>query len=131
MNATGFFDEIVQEEQRTFYNTFTALAKFESDQATVANIIDFYASVSPDKELRDKSTELSRKYQDHMNDLNRREDFYQALIDYREKAHSIETQWAWDTLEPIEQRFVNKTIQSMERDGLQLSLEKREDLARI
>lgn len=54
--ATEFVDELVHTEHRTAYNTLTSLAKFESDQATVAAIIDFHSSVSPDKELRDKST---------------------------------------------------------------------------
>lgn len=118
-------------KHRTDYNTITSLAKFESDQGTVAAIIDFYSSVSPDKTLREKSTELSRKYQDHMSELYRREDFYKALVDYRTAAQGIETEWAWDLVEPVEQRFINKVIHSMERDGLQLDELKRNQLAEI
>lgn len=63
--------------------------------------------------------------------MYRREDFYKALIDFRNHSQSIETEWAWETFEPVEQRFINKVIHSMERDGLKLDELKRNQLAEI
>jgi Zn-dependent oligopeptidase len=130
-NATEFVDEIAGRKNSNYRNTIASLAKFESDQATVSAIIDFYSSVSPNKEMREMSTKMSQIYSHFINKLYLREDFYQALIDYRTKANSIESEWDWEKLEPVQQRFVNKVIHSMERDGLKLPADKREKVRKL
>ena len=59
------------------------LAKYESDARTIASIISFYKSVSPDKALRDASIRNVDVFNQKANLLTKNKEYFQCMKDYK------------------------------------------------
>lgn len=57
-----------------------------------------------------------------------REDFYEAMVAYRENSKAT---GEWENLDSEERRFVDKQILAMERSGLNKSKEVRDEVIRL
>lgn len=67
---------IALEGPRTFANTIEPIAKYEYDFYKVAENLMFYKDMSPDKEQRDASLEVSKKFTDFNIAVDMRYDFF-------------------------------------------------------
>ena len=67
---------IALKDPRTFANTIEPIAKFEYDYVKVAENLMFYKDMSTDKEQRDASLEVSKKFTDFAISIEMRFDFF-------------------------------------------------------
>ena len=70
-------------KQKKYQNIIMPFAKYESDTRTIASMIAFYKSVSPDKVLRDASIRNVDEFNQKANLLTKNKEFYQCMNDYK------------------------------------------------
>lgn len=109
----------LQDGEHTFANTVKALANDELISDTLAANCYFPSYVSTDKATRDASTEANKKIEAFGIESNMREDVYQSLLKYKAKG---------EQLGPVDQRLLDKQLETFERNGLGLPKEEREKL---
>jgi Zn-dependent oligopeptidase len=51
-------------EKRTFENTMIQFSQLDADVTAFSGVLGFYASVAPDKKLRDASNDVTKKFND-------------------------------------------------------------------
>lgn len=120
-DAKATHDKIatIPKGSHTWENTVKALEDASALFSTLSANVTFPSSVSPDKAARDASTAAKKTISEFSIDTFAREDLYQAIMAYKAKG---------EKLEPIDQRLLDKTVELFERNGLELSPEKREQL---
>jgi Zn-dependent oligopeptidase len=69
----------VEPESATFDNVILPVAENDNGNALEAKIIAFYSAVSPDKALRDASTNATRQLCDYAIEASMREDMFQLV----------------------------------------------------
>ncbi|KAJ7670262.1 hypothetical protein B0H17DRAFT_948922 [Mycena rosella] len=102
-----------------------ALEAAETAFETVTEISSFYQNVSPNKELRDASTEADSAVRDYSVESSMRLDVYQAKL-AAEK--NIKSSGLWEKLSDEAQRLIEKMILDGKRAGLGLTESKRNTL---
>ncbi|QRV81064.1 metallopeptidase MepB [Ceratobasidium sp. AG-Ba] len=109
-------------EKCTFSTVFLPLALSEAQLDTTVEPLSFYQNVSPDKALRDASTDAEKLVRDFAIESSMRVDVYNALLAAKDKG---------EKLSPEEQRLVDKMILDGKRAGLSLPEDKREELMKL
>ena len=107
-------DKIVAEvkpEQASFRNVILPMAHDENNAALESHILGFYQAVSPNKALRDASTEADKLLDDFSIESSMREDVFD-LVDAVFKKD--------DALDPESRRLLDKDRKDYIRNGLNL-----------
>jgi len=112
----------VRDGEHTFENTLKALADDQAIMATQGTNCSFPSYVSPNKEIRDASTDANVQLETFQIESEMREDVYHAILKFRDTK---------PTLDPQAQRLLDKTIEDFERNGLGLPADKREQLMKL
>ncbi len=99
----------VSRDNASFENVMLPMARDENSMSLETHIIGFYQAVSPDKSLRDASTEADKLLDDFGIESSLREDVF-GLVDAVLKKG--------DKLEPESQRLLEKDHKSYVRNGL-------------
>lgn len=85
----------------------------------------FYKDMSTDKDQRDASLEVSKKFTDFAISIEMRYDFFQAIQAYKKAA--VENN-EWNSLDDESKRYVEKMIEDFDRNGMGLPEEEREKI---
>eukprot|EP00741_Cyanophora_paradoxa_P006272 tig00000989_g6081.t1 len=109
----------VPAEDASFEKVIAPIARDEARWATFDCMVTFPAYVSPDKDVRKASTDCDKRLKEFQIELSMREDVYKSVMAFKTRGEKLDAE---------DQRFVDKLIQSFERNGLNLSAEKREQL---
>lgn len=122
--SVAFNDYVAAIETPTIENVLLKGAELENNQSLRSNMITFYLHVSASKELREASTEATRKLEESSIEQGLRLDVYQV---YKKLLESVDKK----QLDPETYRLLEKTCNSFKRNGLDLSEEKRDALKRL
>ncbi|KAK7468962.1 metalloendopeptidase [Stygiomarasmius scandens] len=114
------------ESECKFRSVFLALADARTQLEDVSELLAFYKSVSPDKELRDASNDSETLKQEFDVESSMRLDVFAAKL---AAERNIRASGEWDELNAEERRLVDKMILDGKRAGLALGDEKRQQLA--
>ena len=85
--------------------------------------IAFLKEVTDIKEIREYTYKFGPEFTKLQRDQNRREDFYHAILDYKNVA---DKDGSFNKLDKESKRFIENLIRDFKDDGLDLSPEKRE-----
>ncbi|EDV27240.1 uncharacterized protein TRIADDRAFT_22587 [Trichoplax adhaerens] len=107
----------------TYENCIKTLADFSADSSAIRSSIDFPQHVSPDKEIRNASTEAERKLSEVEVEISMRQDVYDNIKAFDEKLGQ--------TLTGEVKRFVSRLIRNGKRNGLHLDKEIRDQITVI
>ena len=109
--------------EATFANTLGALSNVHRELAPLVNNVIFPSNVSPDKEMRGKSSEAEVMIEKAIVEAEMRVDVYESVMDFMNRCGN--------ELEGEDKRLADKAVRSFKRNGLMLSEEKRAKLADI
>lgn len=106
-------------------NVVKVLADIDCESSTEGNMLDFFQHVSPHKDLREASTESTRKMSAFEVEMSMRVDVFRALkaLDQKEEEKS--------KLSPEGRRYLARLIRNGKRNGLDLSENVQEELKNI
>ena len=111
----------LEKDKRNFENTALAFDNIYNDLNSVEGPIYLMANVHPDNDIRNTSNSEISVFSKFFNDLTLDEKLYRAFKDYSTTEEA-------KNLTDYKKRLVTKTIEDFERDGLNLSPEKRSEL---
>jgi Zn-dependent oligopeptidase len=117
-------DSIVESKTFDFKSTFEALALADGKAATASTECVLPALVSPDKESRDAASQSKKQLYEMWQTVYARKDVYDVL---RQCSMNSST----PKLHAQQQRFVEKTLQAFERNGMALPEDKRAELTEL
>lgn len=105
-----------------FANVIEPLAELEAQQFPLVQSCVFRKYVSPAEDVRKASLEAERRIDAHVSVCSKREDVYRVV-----KAVMYKGDW----ISPEAKQFVQFLVQDFERNGLNLTSTKREELQRL
>ena len=114
-------DKIVAEikpEQASFRNVILPMAHDDNNAALESHILGFYQAVSPDKALRDASTEADKLLDEFSIESSMREDVFELVEAVFKKD---------EALDPESRRLLEKNRKNYIRNGLNLSAGPKRD----
>lgn len=119
-NMTKTIDNIVQVQNnsRTFGNTIQPLINTEITLEPYEHYFSFAMNFHPDKEVRDKATELEKVLDEFYIEIGLRKDLYQAQLSYY---NSQNYQNDKNNLTDEEIRYLEHSIRDSRRNGLDLN----------
>jgi len=126
--ATGreAYDYVVAVHRRgtapTFANTLQVLADYDSQAYALHSMSTFPKDVSPDKAMRDASTEASNKLNKFGVECSMRLDVFESIKRFADTSPS---------LEPEQQRLLERTLRDYRRNGMDLADEQRDQVKAI
>lgn len=112
----------VKPETATFSNVILPLARNANTVSRTLPVLSFYEAVSPDEGLQDASTQAKTLYADFEIEMNTHEGMF-ALVDAVVRKN--------ENLESEEKRLLERYHRSFLRNGLGVTLEKRERFKEI
>ncbi|KAI9146266.1 hypothetical protein BKA69DRAFT_1162856 [Paraphysoderma sedebokerense] len=123
LNTKTVYDGVaaVKPEECDFDKVIAPIAISENENFSQQTMCSFMKYVSPDKAVRDASTDATKKIQDFQIELSMREDVYKSV-------HAASAHRDISKLDSESQRLVKKLVLDFERNGLALPVEKREKL---
>ncbi len=111
----------IKKDKRTFENTALAFDNIYDDLNNVLGPVYLMGNVHPDNDIRNTSNAEIGEFSKFFNELSLDEKLYTAFKDYSTSDEA-------KNLTGYKKRFVTKTVADFERDGLNLSPEKRNEL---
>ncbi|KAM9963615.1 hypothetical protein ACTFIW_006851 [Dictyostelium discoideum] len=117
----------IPKEKRTFANTFEATDKLDVKFRNIESSLTFLANASTDEKVRDVANEVEATLSKYSIATSMREDLYQAYVDCCKQNNDFKE----SDLSKEQLRYVSKTLEGFEKNGLQLPKEKREKLKEI
>ncbi|KAJ1927281.1 metalloendopeptidase [Tieghemiomyces parasiticus] len=108
-------------DQATFENVLQPLGQHENDTTGELMVITFFQHTSPDKALRDASTEVEKRLQEFEIECAMREDVYKVVDAVYQRTDRA-------ALAPEDRRLLEKTHLDFRRNGLALPKDKQEQL---
>ncbi|MCP3905561.1 MAG: Zn-dependent oligopeptidase [Planctomycetes bacterium] len=112
----------VPDRQRTFDNTVGALDDLIAQLEIDSNMTMFMTYVSTDAEERARGQQAEQDWTNWVIDLAKREDLYRAVRSYADTNPSLEGE---------QRRLLEHTLRDYRRAGMELSSERRDELARV
>ncbi|QRV96695.1 metallopeptidase MepB [Ceratobasidium sp. AG-Ba] len=109
-------------EKCNFITVFLPLALADDQFTATTQPVTFYENVSPDKAIRDASTEARKMTREFDVESLMRLDIYKALLSAKAKA---------EELSPEEQRLVDQMILNRKRAGLSLREDQRKEVTQL
>ncbi|KAL0385411.1 UNVERIFIED_CONTAM: putative thimet oligopeptidase [Sesamum radiatum] len=106
----------------TYANTILPLVELEAQQFPLIQSCAFPKLVSASEDIRKASTEAERRIDAHVSGCSKREDVYRVI-----KAFTARGDWMSSEVK----RFAQYLVQDFERNGLNLTSTKREELQRL
>ncbi|KAL2253718.1 UNVERIFIED_CONTAM: putative thimet oligopeptidase [Sesamum indicum] len=106
----------------TYSNTILPLVELEAQQFPLIQSCAFPKLVSASEDIRKASTEAERRIDAHVSGCSKREDVYRVI-----KAFTARGDWMSSEVK----RFAQYLVQDFERNGLNLTSTKREELQRL
>ncbi|KAJ4837321.1 hypothetical protein Tsubulata_048511 [Turnera subulata] len=106
----------------TYANVISPLADLEGEQFPLVQSCVFPKLVSTSEDVRKASAEAERRIDAHVSDCSKREDVYRVV-----KAFSAKGEW----LNLEVKNYVNCLVRDFERNGLNLTISKREEVQRL
>ncbi|XP_020527746.1 probable thimet oligopeptidase isoform X1 [Amborella trichopoda] len=106
----------------SYANVISPLAELEAEQFPLVQSCTFQKMVSASDDLRQASSEAERRIDVHLLMCSQREDVYRVI-----KALAAKGEW----MSPEAKRYVQCMIKDFERNGVNLSLGKKEELERL
>lgn len=97
-----------------YENTLKAIAEEERDFATIEPALTFLQHVSEDSELRDVSCTVDKELSEFCVEMSMRQDVFRSVLELQKRDLS---------LEPEEQRLLDRLLRDGKRNGLHLSTE--------
>jgi len=122
-NAKRSLEKIynVEKDKHNFDNTALAFDNIYDDLNNVLGPVYLMGNVHPDNDIRNTSNAEIGVFSKFFNDLTLDEKLYKAFKDYSTTEEA-------QNLTGYKKRFVTKTVEDFERNGLNLSIEKRKEL---
>ncbi|XP_065909413.1 thimet oligopeptidase-like [Dysidea avara] len=106
----------------TYENTLKAIAEEERDFSTTEAPLTFLQHVSENAELRDVSCAIDKELSEFGVEMSMRQDVFQSMLELQKKNPS---------LEPEEQRLLDRLLRDGRRNGLHLSSELQEKVKEL
>ncbi|XP_031270064.1 probable thimet oligopeptidase [Pistacia vera] len=106
----------------TYLNVISPLAELEAEQFPQVQSCVFPRLVSSLDDVRKASTEAERRIDAHVLSCSKREDVYRAV-----KAYASKREWT----SPEVKRYIQSLVRDFERNGLNLTVTKREEVQRL
>ncbi|XP_057431663.1 probable thimet oligopeptidase isoform X2 [Lotus japonicus] len=106
----------------TYANVISPLAELQAEQFPLIHSCVFPKMVSPREDVREASTEAEQRIDAHLHMCSKREDVYLVV-----KAFAARGDW----MNAETKRFVQILVRDFERNGLNLTASKREELQRL
>eukprot|EP00268_Persea_americana_P024453 TRINITY_DN2385_c0_g1_i3.p1 TRINITY_DN2385_c0_g1~~TRINITY_DN2385_c0_g1_i3.p1 ORF type:complete len:612 (-),score=117.61 TRINITY_DN2385_c0_g1_i3:3322-5157(-) len=106
----------------TYMNVIQPLAELEAQQFPLVQSCAFQKMVSPFDDVRKASAEAERRIDAHLLMCSKREDVYRVV-----KAVAARGEW----ISPENKHYVQCLVRDFERNGMSLSLSKREEVERL
>ncbi|KAI3981805.1 hypothetical protein MKX01_027790 [Papaver californicum] len=106
----------------TYANVILPIAELEAHQFPLVQSCVFQKMVAVSEEVRKASAEAEKKIDDHILMCSKREDVYRVI-----KAFTTKGEW----MNPEAERYIHCLVQDFERNGLNLSSSKREEVQRL
>ncbi|KAJ0094102.1 hypothetical protein Patl1_16849 [Pistacia atlantica] len=106
----------------TYLNVISPLAELEAEQFPQVQSCVFPRLVSSLDDVRKASTEAERRIDAHVLSCSKREDVYRAV-----KAYASKGEWT----SPEVKRYIQSLVRDFERNGLNLTVTKREEVQRL
>lgn len=121
----AFYDKIAAIEEPTVENVLIPSTEYENAQYFPVNKLTFYQYVSPDKAVRDASTEAENLLDQASIEQNSRVDVFKVYNKLWEKINGT------DATDPETMKFLEKTVKFYKRNGLNLPEDKREEVKKL
>ncbi|XP_044490824.1 probable thimet oligopeptidase isoform X2 [Mangifera indica] len=109
-------------EKVTYMNVIAPLADLEAEQFPQVQSCVFPKLVSSLTDVRKASAEAERRIDAHVLSCSKREDVYRAI-----KAYASKGEW----IGPEAKRYIQALVRDFERNGLNLTVTKREEVQRL
>ncbi|KAG5090246.1 hypothetical protein JHK82_049024 [Glycine max] len=106
----------------TYANVISPLAELQAQQFPLVQSCVFQKMVSTREDVRKASAEAERRIDAHLDACSKREDVYLVI-----KAFAVKGEW----MNAEAKRFVQILVRDFERNGLNLTASKREELQRL
>ncbi|KAK5582392.1 hypothetical protein RB653_003975 [Dictyostelium firmibasis] len=117
----------IPKESKNFANTFDATDRLDVMYRNTESSLTFLASASTDEKIRDVCNDVEATLSKYSIATSMREDLYQAYVDCCKQNNDFKD----SGLSKEQLRYVSKTLEGFEKNGLQLPKEKREKLKEI
>ncbi|XP_068665837.1 probable thimet oligopeptidase isoform X2 [Aristolochia californica] len=106
----------------TYVNIILPLAELEALQFPLVQSCVFQKMLSPSADVRKASAEAERRIDAHLHMCSKREDVYRVV-----KSFAARGEW----MSPETKQFVHCLVRDFERNGMSLTLSKREEIERL
>ncbi|KAJ4710921.1 putative Oligopeptidase [Melia azedarach] len=109
-------------DKATYMNVISPLAELEAQQFPLVQSCEFPKLVSTSDDVRKASAEAERRIDAHVLSCSKREDVYRVI-----KAVAAKGEW----MSPEAKRCIQSLLKDFERNGLNLTVTKREEVQRL
>lgn len=117
MELTKTVNQIVNVNNRTYGNTVQPVINIETILEPYKQYFTFAMNFHPDKEIRDKATEIEKELDEFYIEINSRKDYYMAFLSYyNHENYQTDKQYLTDG----EIRYLDHSLRSFRRQGLDL-----------
>ncbi|KAF3992361.1 hypothetical protein FT663_01198 [Candidozyma haemuli var. vulneris] len=121
----AFHDQIAAIEEPTVENVLIPTTNYENSEYFPVNKLTFYQYVSPDKAVRDASTEAENLLDQNSIEQNSRIEVFRVYKKLWEKIKDS------DVVDAETLKFLEKTVKYYKRNGLDLPEEKRDEVKKL